>query len=191
VGDPSPRKNLRLLVDNWHEVVAAVPDATLAIVGPAGWGITDYGESYEQLRRAGSVQALGHIDDARLRWCYENAALVLCPSLQEGFGLPVVEALAFGARVVASDDRALREVSEGRAAHLSARDGPAWVKAIIEGLGRSDTANGEPRDIRSWSQVAEGTVAAVRRRAAATARDSATRRSRRRSSRRPDRRRRW
>jgi glycosyltransferase involved in cell wall biosynthesis len=175
VGDPSPRKNLRLLVDLWREVVAVVPDATLAIVGPAGWGIADYGEDHERLRRAGSLETLGHVDDGQLRWCYENAALVLCPSLQEGFGLPVIEALAFGAGVLASDDPALREVSDGRATHLPADDGPAWVRAIVEGFGRSDATRAEPRDVRTWSRVADETVAAVRRRAAATASDSATR----------------
>jgi glycosyltransferase involved in cell wall biosynthesis len=161
VGDASPRKNLRLVVDSWADVVADAPDAILAVVGPAGWGLVERGHSYHELHSAGSLAALGHVDDSQLRWCYEHAAVVLCPSLQEGFGLPAVEALAFGAPVITSDDAALCEVTQDAALHLSTSDRRAWVAAIREALVQPGRGFPAATSIRTWVDVARETVDSV------------------------------
>lgn len=162
VGDASLRKNLGLLVDCWDEVRARVPDAVLAVAGPPSWAASDHGEAFERLAAAGAVLPLGRVPDEELRWCYEHAAVALCPSLLEGFGLPAVEALAFGAPLVTSTDPALVEASGDAALHLPPDDPRAWVVAVSAALERGRPASPPPRPVRTWDEVAAGTVAAAR-----------------------------
>ena len=164
VGDPGPRKNLGVVVDGWAEVRRQVPDAVLAVVGPPAWGRSELGERFARLVADGAVLALGHVPDAQLRWCYGQAAIVLCPSLAEGFGLPAAEALDLGAPLVVSDDPALVEVAGARArAVLPAKDRGAWARATVEALTDRAPRQGAPATVRRWGDVAEETVAAVRR----------------------------
>jgi glycosyltransferase involved in cell wall biosynthesis len=161
VGDPSPRKNLRFLLDLWPHVVATHPDTALAVVGPAGWGISDLAANPDTAARRG-IALLGHLHESQLRWCYSNATVVLCPSRHEGFGLPALEALEFGATVVTSTDPALVEVSGERAQHVAADDVAGWVEAIREALdGRPVGDAGRSADRRTWDCVAAETVRAV------------------------------
>jgi glycosyltransferase involved in cell wall biosynthesis len=164
VGDPSPRKNLELIVDLWPNVVARRPGAVLAIAGPRSWGPSSYGRLHEQLVEQGHVVPLGHVSDAELRWCYEHATVALCPSLLEGFGLPAIEALTYGAPLITSEDAALCEVSGPDALHLPATDHLAWEDAIVSAFmaGRPPTSSTALRP-RTWEDVAAETVAAVRR----------------------------
>jgi glycosyltransferase involved in cell wall biosynthesis len=162
VGDASRRKNLTFIIGLWSQVRAQVPAATLVTVGPSGWGRTSRGAAFDALTRECAVMNLHHVDDGTLRWCYERAAAVMCPSLLEGFGLPAVEALAFGAPLVTSDDAALCEVTAGRATHVPADDERAWVDAIVALLRRQRTRCPSPA-VRRWSDVADETVTAVRR----------------------------
>ena len=162
VGDASYRKNLSLLVDSWDEVSKQIPDAVLAMAGPPSWAGADFGGSFDRLRASGRVVVLGRISDQELRWCYERAAVALCPSLVEGFGLPAVEALAFRAPLITSTDAALVEASGDLALHLPGDRPDLWVKAIVAAMapGREP---GPVYSARTWDQVAEETVRTVRR----------------------------
>lgn len=167
VGDASPRKNLGVVVDAWPQVLAAVPDAVLAVAGPPSWGRTEQGQRYRGLVASGTVLPLGRLSDAQLRWAYEHARLTLCPSLVEGFGLPVVEALDLGSPVAISCDAALVEAAGGRAAAvLPAADVDGWVAAAVAAFTAPVAAHrpAVPSRPRTWDDVAEETVAAVRRR---------------------------
>lgn len=164
VGDSSPRKNLRTLVAAWPGVRARHPGAVLAIAGPPSWGRSEVGDLYASLVAEGSVKPLGHISDGQLRWAYEHASVVLCPSLAEGFGLPAAEAMQFGAAVVVSDDAALQEVTAGQAVVVPARDTAGWETAVVDALDRP--ARSTPSRTRTWDDVADDTVEAVRRRLA-------------------------
>lgn len=166
VGDPSPRKNLPMIIDAWSRVSSRVPEAVLVVVGPDSWGETRYGAKFEQLQSDGKLLRLTNLGDSGLRWCYENAGVVLCPSLVEGFGLPAVEALDFGAPLVTSLDPALCEVSGDRAVHLPADRVDLWgeaiAKALLEGRRTLSPDSSPRRVVRSWAEVAAQTVAAVR-----------------------------
>ncbi len=166
VGDPSPRKNIALLVHCWSAVVAQEPGAVLVLAGPPAWAASSYGAAFDELVASGSVVSLGRVPDAQLRWCYQRAAVVLCPSLLEGFGLPAVEALAHGAPLITSTDPALEEASGGAAQHVPVDRPDLWVQAVVGALrGRRPPGAGGP--VRTWEQVAEETVAVARQRSSA------------------------
>jgi len=166
VGDSSSRKNLRTVIAAWCKIHEQLPEVALAIAGPPNWGATDVGEAYEQLVTAGAVVPLGHVADAELRWAYEYADVVLCPSLAEGFGLPAAEALDFGAPVIVSDDAALQEVAAGRAlAVLPPLAVDRWVASTVAAFGAVRRVQ-RPHtswtwNARTWNDVAEDSVRAV------------------------------
>ncbi len=162
VGDPSPRKNLRHVTSLWSQVTREVPDAVLALVGPPGWGKESVDTHLHGLVADGSVRQLGHLPDGQLRWAYEHAAVTLCPSLLEGFGLPALEAVAFHSPLIISEDPAMAEASGGRGLTIPLHDQAGWVRAIVATLGvgrRPAPADAPPA--RRWSSVAEETVMAV------------------------------
>lgn len=161
VGDASPRKNLGLVVGAWEAVAARDPRAVLAVAGPRGWGVDDRGPAFDRLTAQGAVVHLGQISDGALRWCYENAAVVACPSLLEGFGLPSIEALHFGAPLITSEDAALVEASGDVALHLPAADVTAWTRALSEAVGRPRIPGRGGGPTRTWGDVAEETVRAA------------------------------
>ena len=78
-----------------------------------------------------SILVLPHVDRVVLAAVYRRASLVLLPSEREGFGLPLVEALACGTPVVASDLQVLREAGGAAAAYCPVSDTEAWNECII------------------------------------------------------------
>ncbi|MCA1711195.1 MAG: glycosyltransferase family 4 protein [Actinobacteria bacterium] len=119
VGTLEPRKDLRTLVDAHRLMVDAPP---LVLVGPPGWG--------EQVDVRGCITT-GYLEDERLRAVVAGAAALVLPSRDEGFGIPVLEALAAGTPVVASDLPVLREVG-GTVTTYAEPGGPASFAAALE-----------------------------------------------------------
>ncbi|PYY40836.1 MULTISPECIES: glycosyltransferase family 1 protein [unclassified Curtobacterium] len=111
VGTLEPRKGLDHLIRAMAHPEAPT-DVPLVIAGPDGWGDVDVVETAERAGlSADRVKILGRIDDADLATVYDRATVFVFPSLAEGFGLPVVEAMSFGTPVIHSDDPAVREVA--------------------------------------------------------------------------------
>jgi glycosyltransferase involved in cell wall biosynthesis len=108
VGGPIPRKRIDVLLEVCAELVRAVPALHLVRVG--GAFTSAQCRILRDLGIASRVSVLGHLDDRTLAAVYRRAALLLLPSDREGFGLPLVEALACGTPAVASDLPVLREV---------------------------------------------------------------------------------
>ncbi len=111
VGTLEPRKGLAHLIEAMAHPDAP-QDVPLVVSGPDGWGDVDV---YGLAERAGlahdRLKVLGRLDDADLAVAYDRATVFVFPSLAEGFGLPVIEAMHFGTPVVHSDDAAVREVA--------------------------------------------------------------------------------
>ncbi|WP_236553639.1 glycosyltransferase family 4 protein [Rathayibacter sp. VKM Ac-2803] len=110
VGTLEPRKGLVSLITAFGG--ASAPEIPLLIVGPTGWGELDIASvADEQGLDEHRVRALGVLSDADLAVVLDRATLFVYPSIAEGFGLPVLEAMHFGVPVVHSDDPALLEVA--------------------------------------------------------------------------------
>jgi glycosyltransferase involved in cell wall biosynthesis len=118
VGTLEPRKNLQRLVE-----AARRSDVELRVVGARGWGGVEVSGN--------GVRWLGEVGDAELARLYRGARCVAYPSLYEGFGIPVLEAMACGAPVVTSRGTAMEEVADGAAILVDAHD-PAEIAAGIE-----------------------------------------------------------
>jgi len=122
-GGASERKNLAALAAAWREVADRHPDVTLALSGPPHPRRT---ELFAGLPR---VVLLGRVDGASVPGLVADAEAVIVPSLHEGFGLPVLEALAAGTTVIAADTSSLPEVAGGAAVLV-----PPTGTGIAEGI---------------------------------------------------------
>ena len=117
VGTMEPRKNLPGLLEAYRVYrAAAVKPRKLKLVGGAGWGGIDPSRLVADLSLGADVEIVGSISDEVLSQTYDGAFALVLPSWYEGFGLPVVEALAHGVPVIVSRDSALSEVA-GKAAY--------------------------------------------------------------------------
>jgi glycosyltransferase involved in cell wall biosynthesis len=166
VGTLEPRKNLARLLEAWR----AIPDhqrvgAELRLVGATGWMVRDMLIDAKALP---GVEFLGPLSDHELAYEYEQADVFVYPSLYEGFGLPVVEAMSIGIPVMTSNTGATREVA-GDAALLvdphsvdSIRDG--LLRLISDASLRSSlAAKGRQRAADfSWDRTAAQTLAVLR-----------------------------
>ena len=134
VGSNIPRKRIDVLLEVGAAVRRVHPGTRLIKVG--GALEPEQGRLARALGLAEAVVVLPFLDRATLAAVYRRAALVLQPSAAEGFGLPVAEALACGAAVLASDLPALREVGGAAAAYRPVGDVAAWTAAALELLER-------------------------------------------------------
>lgn len=146
VGTLEPRKGIDTLLAALAEPNA--PDLPVLLAGQSGWGRVD---PVEVARRAGldpgRVRVLGRISDAELAVVLHRASVLAAPSQAEGFGLPVLEAMAAGVPVVHSDAPALVEVAGG-AGVMFARNDPAALATALRAV-LSDPA-------RSGGMIAAG-----------------------------------
>jgi glycosyltransferase involved in cell wall biosynthesis len=105
------------------------------VVGQPGWGGIDVAGRAAELGIGDRVRLLGRLPDADLAVVLGRAAVLVAPSRAEGFGLPVLEAMAAGVPVVSSDDPALAEVGGGATVTVPVGDAGALADALGEVLG--------------------------------------------------------
>jgi len=112
VGTSEPRKNLHRLLEAFSRLVLNNRiEENLVIAGGSGWGKVDLASLAVGLNIQDRVFLKGQVEDEQLSQLYRGARCLVLPSLYEGFGLPVLEAMQFGVPVVVSETGSLREIT--------------------------------------------------------------------------------
>jgi glycosyltransferase involved in cell wall biosynthesis len=170
LGTLEPRKNVDGLLAAYRDLIARRPDSPpLKLAGAAVAGATAWRDAIEQPPLRGKVDYEGYVSDGDRQALYAGARLLVLPSFDEGFGMPVVEAMSLGIPVVASTRGALPEVSAGAALLIDPEDiaglSQAMERVLFDGqLARRMGEDGLRRSAGfSWARTAELTRAAYER----------------------------
>lgn len=159
-----PRKGHCLIQAVWNRLLQErVPqelDLSLLLIGRSGWLVDDL---IERLQETDRVVCMEDVDDTSLGSLYDHASFCIYPSEYEGYGLPVVEALARGKPVLASDVGVVPELQSSLLKRLPPRDEEAWYQAIRTWFLNPDAV---PRDDGTfhhltWDQAAAGVFEAI------------------------------
>ena len=160
-GTLEPRKNVPTLLRAFGVARRRDPELGLVLVGPAGWGAVDVSADASE-----GVQLLGFLSTDDLHAAYAGATAFCYPSLREGFGLPVLEAMAHGVPVVTSAGTAMAEFVGSAGILVDALDVDALAAAIEAAVGpRHDElakAALERSEQYTWANAAQLTVDAYR-----------------------------
>jgi glycosyltransferase involved in cell wall biosynthesis len=166
VGAFQARKNVLRLVDAYARARRQIPGTDLALVGPPQWS---YPELEARLKGAEGVRMVGYVADEDLPALYSHAAAFVLPSLHEGFGIPLLEAMACGAPTICADASSLPEVAGGASMQVDPMDVDRLAAAIARVVTDRDLAE----DLRrrglarsrafTWDAAAEAYLALYRR----------------------------
>jgi glycosyltransferase involved in cell wall biosynthesis len=165
VGTLEPRKNLTRLVRAFAGVRRRLPDAQLILVGQLGWKYEALLAEIERLDLKMGVRRLGYVPEGDLAALYSLATAFVFPSIYEGFGLPIVEAMACGTPVLTSDRSSMAEIARGAARLIDPFDTAAMTEGLFdlltdETLRLELRAAGLKRAAEfSWARAAEETAA--------------------------------
>jgi len=177
VGTVEPRKNYPRLLAAYRRlrgrhgalpfIINGRPGVPqLVIAGRAGWA---YGDTMERIAAEPGVHYLGHVDEPTLSALYGSASVLAFPSLYEGFGLPLLEAMARGVPAVVGSTGALPELALGAALSVDAENEDAIASALErlladEGLRQKLGEEGKRRARGyTWTSAAEHTLDVLRR----------------------------
>lgn len=168
VGTIEPRKNLERLLDALQLVQHYDSTVRLVVVGSKGWLYERFFKKLHGSELRHAVVLTGRVQDTDLPAIYSGATLLVEPSLYEGFGLPLLEAMACGTPVVCSNTSSLPEVAGDAACYFDPRDSAAMAEAIGEvwrdgSLRDTMRHNGLVRAAQfSWERTAQETLAVYR-----------------------------
>lgn len=153
LGTIEPRKNITFITDLWDDIRLRIPEARLVVAGKKGWGNV----------RLGKAELVDTFDDVGRDELLKNASMLLLPSLHEGFGRTVLEAMTLGVPVVASHCGAIPEVVGDAGILLDPEDRQGWIQAIAQGFeGQLDGGKGiERAKCFSWEKTARIMLAKI------------------------------
>ncbi len=132
VGTIEPRKNHKYLIDAFDMIWQDCPDVRVCIVGRLGWFYTEF---LKRIKNHPSYNRnlfmFNDLSDTELNYCYNHAKALVFPSLLEGFGLPIVEALHYKLPVLVSDIPIFHEVGRDFCAYFDVRDPASLAKMVM------------------------------------------------------------
>jgi alpha-1,3-rhamnosyl/mannosyltransferase len=164
-----PHKNHAFLLDAFAPVVAARPEALLVLTGGAAQSEDDTQAHARELGISSNVRRLGRIPRGHLDALYQQATALVFPSRFEGFGIPVVEAMARGCPVVAADETALPEVVDDGGVLLALDQIAPWrdemIRLLDDDAHRAELAEAGRRRVSEfdWSKAADELLEVYRR----------------------------
>ncbi len=168
VGTIEPRKNIPILFKAF-KIIKEKYDIKLIIAGGKGWYYDEILEIPSKLNISDHVILTGYTDEKSILYLYNYASLVVYPSLYEGFGLPVLEAMSCGVPVIGADIPAIKEVSQGRIPLCSTEDEEELAEMIASVIEDSEyrkelIKNGlEVSNAYNWDLVASRTIDTYKR----------------------------
>ena len=168
VGTLEPRKNVAAALRAFARVAADIPTQRFLLVGQRGWKCEDVFAEASRPALEGRVTFLDYVPEDDLPLLYTHATALVYPSLYEGFGFPVLEAMACGAPVLTSRSSSLAEIGAGAALLVDPRDEAEMAEALRALATRAELRadlrrRGRARAAEySWERTARETVAAYR-----------------------------
>ncbi|MDD1148878.1 glycosyltransferase family 4 protein [Pseudomonas sp. TNT2022 ID357] len=133
VGTIEPRKGISVLLDAWERLMPSIRRAwPLVIAGASGWHNAQLMGRIEALRAKGEVKYLQFVSAQDLPFIYSGAATFIYPSVYEGFGLPVLEAMASGVPAICGAGTSMAEFAEGACKLFEVTDADALAQSIFE-----------------------------------------------------------
>jgi glycosyltransferase involved in cell wall biosynthesis len=177
LGTLEPRKNIPLLLRAFAQLAQRHPEARLVIAGKKGWYFDEIFHTAEALNLADQVIFTGYVEEADKPALIRGASLFLYPSLHEGFGVPILEAMASGVPTIAGNRTSIPEIAEDGALLIDPESLPALAAALehlyTDVAARADLAKrGMVQAAKfSWKKTAEETADVYR--ATAKARQTA------------------
>ncbi len=166
VGAIQARKNTRRLVEAFQELP---PEVDLVLAGSDGYAAAEIRQAIAHSPARQRIRSLGYVDRATLDRLYRSATALAFPSLDEGFGFPVLEAMSAGLPVVTSNRAAMCEVAGDAALLVDPTDVPALAAAlrrVLDDTALRDTLTRRGRARASefcWERAAAETLAVYRR----------------------------
>jgi alpha-1,3-rhamnosyl/mannosyltransferase len=153
VGTQEPRKNIDVALTAF----AALPEASransvLMVVGGRGWGQVVVPATAEPLIRAGDIRFSGYVSRLQLRALYRRAAQLVFPSMYEGFGMPVLEALACGTAVAVSAGSSLEEAAGPHGQAIPSNDVEGWRDAMQSAIEGPDATAEQRAERQNWAR---------------------------------------
>jgi glycosyltransferase involved in cell wall biosynthesis len=167
LGTFEPRKGLDVLLSAFEEIARRSPEVELWLAGQAGWGVKAIESQIAEHGAKDRIRRLDFVDDTMLPSLLRHATTVAYPSRGEGFGLPVLEALACGATVVTTSDTVMADVAAGTALLADAGNSASLAAQLDSALSMPDAERSERASLGraraeqfSWaSSIAQHVVA--------------------------------
>jgi glycosyltransferase involved in cell wall biosynthesis len=168
VGTLEPRKAVPDLVAAFDRIADSQTELSLVLVGGSGWGRPDIERAIAASRHSHRIIRTGYVPERAVPAVLRRAAVAAYPSIEEGFGLPALEALACGTPLVTTAGTAMAEVSGDAALLVSSGDGPGLAGALeaqLRGGADVDARRRRGLDLAvgyTWERSADGHMAAYR-----------------------------
>ncbi len=134
VGTLEPRKNIKTLVEAFSKISDKYPDVKLVLAGGLGWQPEATLKAIEESKAKDRIIRTGYISNEEKRDLLRNAQFFVFPSIYEGFGMPVTEAMACGTDAVVSESSSLIEISAGLVPLIDPKNADLWAEAMEEKL---------------------------------------------------------
>lgn len=160
VGSIQPRKNIVRIIQAFNLLLSDHSDVELIIAGGNGWLNDDIYAEPERLGIEDNVRFIGYVDDDDLPYLYASCEFLAYPSLYEGFGIPILEALACGTPVVTSNLASMPEVGGAYAEYVDPYSVESIKKGFVEAFSRTFDRSAVTKHLQqfTWKTAAQRTI---------------------------------